>query len=363
MDLGDDGGDIPVVMTVAGSDSCGGAGLQADLKTFFSLGCHGTTAVTCVTAQSTAGVKGIMSMEPGFVSLQMRTVFEDCRVRAVKTGMLHTAQCIREVAEVLRDYCDLPENKTADKAQRKTWITSVVVDPVMVASSGDSLTADQAKMIETLKEALFPLASVITPNIPEAETLLGWEAESIRSPSDMERAARELCEKHGCRACLVKGGHLALNLHSASAASATVSSVSGSEQNGGCPSEIVDVLFDSKSGELARIALPTIMPSGAAGGKSKRGDSAEGLAGGIAAVHGTGCSLASALTAYLVRSFDLFEAAHLAKEYVHTAIENAYELGEKSLGLEHGSVPGAAAAIMSAEISGVVGEEEKIEVD
>lgn len=177
---------LPVAMTIAGSDSGGGAGIQADLKVFFALGCHGTSAVTALTAQNTVAVTGIHEVPDEFVVAQIEAVASDIGVDAAKTGMLASPRIVEAVA----------------KAIEANGIDRLVVDPVFVSKHRDKLLADDA--IDALKTRLLPLASVVTPNLYEASGLVGWEVETL---DDMERAAREL---HGLgpRSVLVKGGHL-----------------------------------------------------------------------------------------------------------------------------------------------------------
>lgn len=178
--------DLPVALTIAGSDSGGGAGIQADLKTFFALGCHGTSALTALTAQNTVGVTGIHEVPPEFVRAQIDAVADDMGVDAAKTGMLASADIVVAVAEAVKDHA----------------ISKLVVDPVFVSKHRDTLLADSA--VDALKERLIPLAEVITPNLFEAGALLGRE---IATLSDMRTAAKELSEL-GPRTVLVKGGHL-----------------------------------------------------------------------------------------------------------------------------------------------------------
>ena len=176
---------IPVALTVAGSDSGGGAGLQADLKTFAALGVHGTTAVTCVTAQNPTGVRGIECCRPEMVRWQIEAVFDAFRPAAVKTGMLHSAEIIRAVAACFR--------------KRRV---PLVVDPVMIATSGARLL--KAEAIRVLMHELLPLATLVMPNLDEASVLTDRK---LRLPEDLRMAARELQQRFGC-AVLVKGGHL-----------------------------------------------------------------------------------------------------------------------------------------------------------
>jgi hydroxymethylpyrimidine/phosphomethylpyrimidine kinase len=175
------------VLIAAGSDSGGGAGIQADIKAVTALGGYAATAITALTAQNTKGVFGVEGVSPAFIQQQMRVVLEDIGADAVKTGMLHDAATIEAVAEVLRDYPGLP----------------VVVDPVMVAQSGASLLQDSA--VAALVERMLPLAGLLTPNLPEAEVLTGL---SIESEAEMAEAGRQLLRK-GAKAVLVKGGHRA----------------------------------------------------------------------------------------------------------------------------------------------------------
>lgn len=174
----------PAVLTIAGSDSGGGAGIQADLKTFAALGTYGTSAITAVTAQNTLGVQSFVALEPEMVVAQIRSVLDDIRPRAAKTGMLATAGIVRAIADVWRD-TDLP----------------LVIDPVTHAKSGDALISDDA--ITVLRDELLPLCTVVTPNLPEAAALTGAP---VQSDDEMHRAARRLLEA-GAQAVVVKGGH------------------------------------------------------------------------------------------------------------------------------------------------------------
>ena len=172
-------------LTIAGSDSCGGAGIQADIKTMTANGVYAMSAITALTAQNTTGVTDIMEVTPEFLAEQLDAIFSDIYPDAVKTGMVASTSLIETIASKLRD------NK----------VKNVVVDPVMVATSGAKLISDDA--IETLKKELLPLATVITPNIPEAEVLSGME---IKSEEDMIKAAEMISNTFGC-AVLCKGGH------------------------------------------------------------------------------------------------------------------------------------------------------------
>jgi len=177
---------LPVVMTIAGSDSGGGAGIQADLKAFSALGAFGTSGITCLTAQNPSEVRGILAVTPAMVTLQVETVCAFFRVAAAKTGMLYSAAIIEAVARTI-------------KRRRIPWL---VVDPVMIATSGARLLRRDA--VRALGNRLLPLADVITPNLPEAEALCGQTIGNLR---DMESAAREIGTRYHA-ACVVKGGHL-----------------------------------------------------------------------------------------------------------------------------------------------------------
>jgi hydroxymethylpyrimidine/phosphomethylpyrimidine kinase len=249
------------VLTIAGSDSGGGAGIQADLKAFSALGCYGMSAITAVTAQNTEGVRDIHPIPPAVLKTQIEAVLEDIGADAVKIGMLHSPEVIRTVAEALAPHPELP----------------VVLDPVMVATSGDRLLQEEA--IAVLKEVMIPRASVITPNIPEAEILLD---RPLKKQEDLPDAAREMTGL-GCPAVLLKAGHLK-------------------------EEELIDYLYDSRKKGL--LSLP-----------SRRMDTPN--------THGTGCTLSSALAACLAVGLSLPEAAKEAKTYLSRAIEagSAYSIG------------------------------------
>ncbi len=176
----------PVALTIAGSDSSGGAGMQADLATFFALGVHGASAISALTAQNSLGVTGVLTVEPAFLALQIAAVCDDLRVRAVKTGMLASGALIESVAVALRFH----------------HLSEVVVDPVMVAKSGAVLLQDQA--LDALRTQLLPLARVLTPNLPEAARLLDWPELEVRASP--EAACRALLAM-GPRSVVLKGGH------------------------------------------------------------------------------------------------------------------------------------------------------------
>jgi len=251
---------IPVALTIAGSDSGGGAGIQADLKTFFALGCHGTSAVTALTAQNTVAVTGIHEVAPDFVVAQIEAITSDLPVAAAKTGMLASAPIVTAAAGALG----------------AAGLERVVVDPVFVSKHRDTLLATDA--IAALKGDLFPLATVITPNLYEASGLLGWD---VRTLDDAERAAKEL-HSLGPRAVLVKGGHLEDQQELS-----------------------IDVLYDGD-----RLTLL----------EGPRFDTED--------THGTGCALSAAITAYLAHGEDVEAAVRAAKEFISGAIEHGLRLGK-----------------------------------
>jgi hydroxymethylpyrimidine/phosphomethylpyrimidine kinase len=237
---------IPKVLSIAGSDSGGGAGIQADLKAFARCGVHGMTAITAITAQNTVGVEAVEAVSPEMIVVQVRAVAEDIGVDAVKVGMLGTAETVRAVVEALRYVSDAP----------------VVVDPVMVAESGAVLLDDEAR--EALVDRLLPLATVVTPNIPEARALTG--AARDRTQDELARAVEEL----GSEAAVVTGGH---------------------------SQEMVDVFCSG--GETTAIHGER-HPDGAA--------------------HGSGCTHSASLAAFLALGRDPFQAAERAREVTSEAV-------------------------------------------
>lgn len=253
---------IPNVLSIAGSDPSGGAGVQADLKTFAALGVYGMATITALTAQNTGGVRGVEDVSPEFVRAQLACIFEDIDVAAVKIGMLANSAIIEAVAEVLEMY------KPAH----------IVLDPVMVATSGDSLMDFGA--MEVLKKRLIPLAEVITPNIPEAEKL------SRKCVLDMDVAARGLLDL-GCGAVFLKGGHL-----------------KGAEAR--------DVLA-LRSGAMCEFVLPRVDTDN---------------------THGTGCTLSSAVAVHLALGFGVKDACEKAKAYLTGALR-----ASDALNVGHGYGP------------------------
>ena len=255
---------MKTALTIAGSDSSGGAGIQADIKTMTCNGVFAMSAVTALTAQNTTGVQGIFEVSPEFLGLQIDSVFTDIRPDAVKIGMVASKELISVIAERLSFY----------KAE------NIVVDPVMVATSGAKLISDDA--IDALKDMLFPLASVLTPNIPEAEVLSGME---IKSAEDMCAAAKLIGERYGC-AVLCKGGH---QLNDAN-----------------------DLLFHkgvSRWFNGKRINNPN--------------------------THGTGCTLSSAIASNLAKGFTLDESVERGKAYISGALAAMLDLGAGSGPMNH----------------------------
>lgn len=252
-------------LTIAGSDSSGGAGIQADIKTMQANGVYAMSAITALTAQNTTGVSGIFEVTPEFLGQQLDAVFTDIFPDAVKIGMVASGELVKMIALKLKEY----------KAER------IVVDPVMVSTSGSRLISEEA--IQILKTELFPLASVLTPNIPEAEVLFGA---SIHSAEDMERAAQAISEEYHC-AVLLKGGH---QLNDAN-----------------------DLLY--------------------AEGKSRwfYGRRIEN-----SNTHGTGCTLSSAIASNLAKGYGLEEAVERAKEYISGALAAMLDLGAGSGPMDHG---------------------------
>jgi hydroxymethylpyrimidine/phosphomethylpyrimidine kinase len=264
----------PRVLSIAGSDSGGGAGIQADLKTFAALGCYGMTAITALTAQNTLGVRSIHAVPSNILADQVDAVAEDIGINAVKIGMLHSAETVRTVAAALRRHA----------------LKTVVLDPVMIATSGAVLIDQEA--IAVLVHELFPLATLVTPNLDEAALLVG---RPLASEADMEAAARQLLEM-GAHAVLVKGGHLAGN---------TVS----------------DLLL-APGGAPRWMRAPRIA---------------------TANTHGTGCTLSSAIAAHLALGAPLAEAVEAARAFIRGALEAGagVRTGAGSGPLNHGHAPQA----------------------
>lgn len=249
------------VLTIAGSDSGGGAGIQADIKSISANGCFATSAITAITAQNTLGVNAIEGLSTDIIEKQIDAVLSDIGADCVKIGMLHSSEVVHSVARILRKY----------------EVSNIVLDPVMVSTSGHKLLEDSA--IEALKSELIPMARIITPNIPEAAVLLG---ESISEQDELPEAARRLAEQYGV-SVLLKAGHLVND-------------------------ELIDIFYNQETGEVSELS-------------ARRVDTRN--------THGTGCTLSSALAAQLAKGLSLTEAARTAKHYINQAIIQGahYEIG------------------------------------
>ena len=255
---------MKTALTIAGSDSSGGAGIQADIKTMTANGVYATSAITALTAQNTTGVYGILESTPEFLANQLDCVFTDIFPDAVKTGMVSSTALIAVIADKLRQY----------------GARNIVVDPVMVATSGARLISEEA--VDALKEKLLPLATLLTPNIPEAEVLSGM---TISDPAGMERAARAISEKYGC-AVLCKGGHQI--------------------------SDADDLLWREGAGVWFR-------------GRRIQNNN----------THGTGCTLSSAIASNLAKGYDLDQSVRRAKDYISGALAAMLDLGHGSGPMDH----------------------------
>ena len=247
---------IPVALTIAGSDSGGGAGIQADVKTFAALGVHGTSAITAITAQNTLTVTDILEVSPEMVTAQIDAVVSDLEVMAVKTGMLASSKVIEAVASAITRHS----------------IPNLVVDPVMIAKGGASLLRDDA--VDALRLRMLPLATIITPNLPEAEVILN---RLVRTLDERKQAARDLVAL-GAQAAVVKGGH--------------------SED------DVTDVYWDGvEMVELTGTRFPTTN------------------------THGSGCVFSAAIAAGLAKGLEPLAAVKAAKEFISGAIEHSLQLG------------------------------------
>ncbi len=255
--ISQEGDIVKKALTIAGSDSCGGAGIQADLKTFSAHGVYGMSVITAVTAQNTQGVFAVQDIYPEIIAKQMEAIFEDIEVNAIKIGMVSQIATIKTVTAKLQYY--KPDN--------------IVIDPVMISKSGYHLLQPEAE--EALVKELLPLATIVTPNIPEAEVITGV---AINNIGEMEEAARRIIAL-GAGHVLVKGGHL--------------------------PSEATDVLFDGQA--FTYFAAPRIATTN---------------------THGTGCTLSSAIAANLAKGLTMAEAVLRAKEYITIAIKHALAIGK-----------------------------------
>ena len=266
---------MPVrVLTIAGSDCSGGAGIQADLKTFQALGCYGMSVLTALTAQNTLKVSSVFAVSPGFIEDQMAMVFEDVGVDAVKIGMLHGTPVIESVARILKRY----------------EVSKVVLDPVMISKAGSSLLDPQS--VEAMVSLLFPLTSILTPNLPEAEVITG---QPFRSCREMEEGAEVFLKS--VPAVILKGGHLVDRFYS--------------------PDFLATVKGERKWLKLPRIDSPN--------------------------THGTGCTYSSAIAAYLGKGADILEAVALAREFLQSAILSGkkYSLGRGCGPVDHSFLQGS----------------------
>lgn len=259
----------PIALTIAGSDSGGCAGVQADIKTFSSLGVFATSVITAITAQNTLGVTDVMAIPSDIVKKQLRAVLNDFNVGGIKVGMLFSKENVFGLSYTYKEYGkNIP----------------LVVDPVMISTSGNSLILDET--IEAIKEFLFPIATIITPNLNEASTLLHKEIQTI---NEMEVGAMEFVNEYGVNSVLIKGGHLE-------------------------GENMVDIFYSKY------ISSPIMF-------KSKKINTIN--------THGTGCTLSSAIAAFLAIGHSLEESLHLSKEYITQAIDSAKEI---TLGKGNGAV-------------------------
>jgi hydroxymethylpyrimidine kinase/phosphomethylpyrimidine kinase len=247
------------VLTIAGSDSGGGAGIQADIKTITLLGAYASCVITAVTAQNTLGVQDIHAVPADFVALELESVLSDIRPQTIKTGMLCNAEIVHVVAERLRQY------------SREVPLT-LIVDPVMYAKSGSALLEQKAQV--TIVKEIFPLATLVTPNIAETREITGIDVHSVGT---MHEAAEKIFEM-GPRNVLIKGGHLAI--------------------------DAIDVLYDGK--QFSEFFAPRIQTPH---------------------THGTGCTFSSAIAAFMAMGDDLPTAIAAAKEFISAAIETAFPIG------------------------------------
>jgi len=259
----------PKLLIIAGSDSGGGAGIQADIKSAGACGAYSATVITAITAQNTLGVNAIEGVSPQMIANQFTAVMEDIGADAVKIGMLHSKEVIEEVAKLLQHY--KPKH--------------IVIDPVMVATSGDRLLQQDA--IQALMDQIIPQAEVMTPNVPEMELLLG---ENIENSTEFSDYAKALAEKFKV-SVLLKAGHL-----------------KGDKS--------VDILFNVKTKQITKLSSPRITTKN---------------------THGTGCSLSSALASYLAQDFSLEEASQKAKTFIYQAIKAGgdYKIGKGSGPIHH----------------------------
>lgn len=247
----------PAVLTIAGTDPTGGAGIQADLKTFAALGCYGMSVITALVAQNTTGVKAIHSIPPNFVKQQLIAVLDDIKPNAIKIGMVHSVALVNSIADVLHQYPDIP----------------VVFDPVMIATSGDRLIEEDT--VAAIVEKLFPLSLIITPNMDEASLLTGSK---VITEKDMQAAISKITG-FGTASVLLKGGHLQ-------------------------SSQLTSILADAQ-GIIKTFTSEKITTKN---------------------VHGSGCTLSSAIASFIARGYSLVDAVSEAQDYVHDAIYHAADV-------------------------------------
>ena len=257
-------------LTIAGSDPSGGAGLQADLKTFSALGVYGSTAIVAIVDENTQGVYGVHPVPENFVAGQIRSVISDIGADAVKIGMLHSSSLIRTVLSTLQEYPD---------------VRRIVLDPVMVATSGDPLLQPEA--IATLRDELIPYARVITPNLPEASLLLGETVDHQDQLEDAARALSRLNDSHV--SVMLKAGHLENN-------------------------NLIDIFYNAETDTSLRLASPRVNTVN---------------------THGTGCTLSSAIASNLAKGFALEDAVERAKEYITGALSAMLDLGKGPGPMDH----------------------------
>jgi|SRR5690625_1385420 len=253
------GQDFSSALTIAGTDPTGGAGIQADLKTFQELKTYGMSIITSVVAQNTLGVQAVHHLPLDMIKKQIESVFSDVPVYAFKTGMIANVEMMKVIKDIIRD-------------ERIPF----VIDPVMVATSGDALIDEEARGF--LQEELFPLSTIVTPNIPEAQFITGMEIKTIK---DMKKSAKQIVNQTGTKSALVKGGHLT--------------------------GDAIDVLYDGE--QFYTFTEKRINTKN---------------------THGTGCTLSAAITAYLSKGFTLIEAVEKGKGYVTKAIKKSFNIGAGS---------------------------------
>ena len=272
--------DIVSVLTIAGSDSIGGAGIQADLKTMLSLKVNATSAITAITAQNTMGIRGIEPIEPKMLALQIDSVLEDIDIKTIKTGMLYSNDHIKVIVKSLKSH---------------NYQGALVVDPVMVATSGDSLY----NSLDLMFKELFPISTIVTPNIPEAEKISSM---NIHNKEEMILAAKKIINFYNPKYVLIKAGHLNNNM-------TDILVCKKDNKNNEQQSDIEDVDFFIK--------------------KVSYGEKIE-----TKNTHGTGCTLSSAIASFIALGYGVVKSVNLAKEYISLAIEGAKDL---NFGKGHGS--------------------------